>query len=232
MDFWGFLFVLSLAVLGVVSVKNIVRFIRKFNKGKKVGIIKVVAGLSTIIMEALGVGLIIFAANRLSAAHGYRVKAGEYQQILDKVQNLSSSLPESRAKVEKAIEDLTESASLLNIVGWYLLMLGISEITSGIASIILITEEGIVWSNLKVPEPFTATYQNGKINVTIKADLANEKKVWTFMGTPENLAKFGRFIEWDETENEAVPAPETAPEPETESEEQPAPPPDSSNMQT
>ena len=229
MDIWDILWILSMVFLGFLSVRSLVRFLRKFVKSKKVGIIKVVAGWGLIITEAVGIGLIIFAANRFSVAHKYREKAEEYQQILDKVDGIlsgadkiqhlsSSSLQENYAEVEKAIEDLTVSARLLNIFGWYLLMVGISEITSGIASIVLITEEGIVWTNVELPEPFTAVYRDGKIEVDIKANFANKKGVRTFKGTPENLAKFGRFIEWDASEVDA--------------EGQTAPPPDNSNMPT
>lgn len=70
-------------------------------------------------------------------------------------------------------------------------------------------------NNMKVPEPITATYKNGKINVFVKAYFANTKKEWSFKGTPKNLAIFGRFIEWEN--------------PEIQTEGQPTPPPDNNN---
>lgn len=216
MDIWDILFIITMSFLGVLSVRNVVRFMRKYFKSKKIGIIKVVAGWGVFIMEAVGAGLIIFAVNRFSLAHNYRAKAEEYRQVLDKVDSIlsgadkvqrlsSSSLQENYAEIEEAIEDLTVSARLLNMFGWYLLMIGISELASGIASIVLITEEGIVWTNIELPEPFTAVYRNGNIEVDIKANFANKKSVRTFKGTPQNLAKFGRFIEWE------TPAEQTAP---------------------
>ena len=206
MDIWDILFIITMTFLGFLSVRNVVRFMRKYFKSKKIGIIKVVAGWGVFILEAVGAGLIIFAVNRFSLAHNYRAKAEEYQQILDKVDGIlsgadkvqrlsSSSLQENYAEIERAIEDLTVSARLLNMFGWYLLMIGISELASGIASIVLITEEGIVWTNIELPEPFTAVYRDGKIEVDIKANFANKKGVRTFKGTPENLAKLIELVD-------------------------------------
>ena len=225
MDIWDILFILFLAFVGYLSVRNIVRFVRKYSKGKKVGIIKVVAGWSVVITEVTGIVLIVVAVNRLSVAHNYRARAAEYQQTLDevdrilsgadKVQRLSSSsLQENYAEVERAIKQLTTAARIAGISGWYALVFGIHELTWGIASIVLITEEGIVWTNVELPEPFTVVYRDGNIEVDIKANLANKKSVRKFKGTPENMAKFGRFIEWD------APAVDTAP------------PPDNNNMLT
>ena len=216
MDIWDILFIFSLAFLSFFSVANVVRFVRKFLLSRKVGIIKVVAGISVIITEIMGIALIIVAANRFSVAHNYREKAAEYQQTLDevdrilsgtdKVQRLSSSsLQENYAEVERAIKELTAAARIANITGWYTLVFGIHELTLGLTSIVLITEAGIVWANIKLPEPFTAVYRNGNIEVDIKANLANKKGVRTFKGTPENLAKFGRFIEWETPEEQTAP---------------------------
>ena len=208
MDTWDILFIFALAFLSFFSVTNVVRFVRKFISGKKVGIIKVVAGWGVVITELMGIALIIVAVNRFSTAHSYREKAAEYRQTLDevdrilsgadKVQRLSSSsLQENYAEVERAINELTSAARIANITGWYTLAFGIHELTLGLTSIVLITEAGIVWANIKLPEPFTAVYRDGNIEVDIKADFANKKGVRTFKGTPENLAKFGRFIEWE-----------------------------------
>lgn len=226
-----FLYILSalvLAYLGFLTIKNLVRFARRLTASKKAGILKVVVGWGIYLSEAIGIGFVILAIVRFSTVESYLSNARKYEQILetgdavisgsDKIQHLSSSPTQSRAKIEAAIEELREYAALNLIWACNFTLWGVSEIVMGITSIIFITGEGIVTGNMKVPEPITAVFRDGDIEVDLKADLANKsrKSTMIFKGTPQNLAKFGRFIEWDEPDAAG----------------QPAPPPDNINMPT
>lgn len=223
MEFMHYFFIILLLAFTVMNIKNAVRALVT---SKKAGILKVrIEPVSTFIFAVIGIAAIATSVNRFSTAKEYRDRAASYERILsigdgiingsDDYQKLSSSL-ESRVKFEETIRKLRDNANTMSGFAWYMAIFGAVNLTWIFGAISYFTEEGIVSNLYKIPEPVTAVYQNGKINVSIAADLKKNKTVWSFKDTPQNLAAFGRFIEWDETE----------------AAEQVAPPPDSNNMLT
>ena len=225
MEFLSYFFMILIFAFTVINIKNAVR---AFVTGKKAGILKVrIEPASAILFAVIGIAAIATSVNRFSAAREYRARATSYEKILsigdsagnspDNYQQLSSSL-DSRAKFEETIKKLRDSADTMSGYAWYMVLFGAVNLTWIFGAISYFTEEGIVSNQFKIPEPVTAVFRNGKIDVSIAADLKKNKMVWSFKDTPQNLAVFGRFIEWDE--------------PETETEGQTVLPPDNSNMQT
>ena len=218
MEFLHYFFIILLLAFTVMNIKNAVR---AFVTGKKAGLLKVrIEPVSAFIFAVIGIAAIVTSVNRFSIAKEYRDRATSYEKILsiadgavkgsDDYQKLSSSL-ESRVKMEETIQKLRDNAKTMSAFAWYMVIFGAVNLTWIFGSISYFTEEGVVSNQFKIPEPVTATYQNGKIDVSIAADLKKNKTVWTFKDTPQNLAVFGRFIEWDETEAaEQAPSPDNS----------------------
>lgn len=82
---------------------------------------------------------------------------------------------------------------------WYLLLLGIFEFTLVFGEVRIFTAEGIISTRLKLPEPIIAQHCGGYIEVSYKAQLANDKTIKKFKATPKNLAVFGRFFPQEDT---------------------------------
>ena len=226
MEFLHYFFIVLLLAFNVQNIKNAVRALVT---SKKAGILKVrIDPVPTFIFAVIGIAAIVASVNRFSAAKEYRDRAASYERILgigddiingsDDYRKLSSSL-DSRAKFEETIKKLRENANTMSGFAWYMVIFGAVNLTWIFGAVSYFTEEGIVSNLYKIPEPVTAVYQGGKINVSIAADLKKNKTVWSFKGTPQNLAVFGRFIEWDEPETDA--AGQVA-----------SPPPDNNNMMT
>lgn len=210
------------------TVLNTKKAVRAFVTGKKAGILKVrIDPVPAIICSVVCIVAVAVSSNRFSTAKEYRDRANSYERILgisdnavkdmNNYRQLSSS-SDSRAKYEETIRKLRANAKTMSDFGWYTVLLGANSLALIFVSILYFTEEGIVTGNMKVPEPVTAVLHDGKINVSIAADTHKNKAVWSFKKTPQNLAAFGRFIEWDA--------------PETDAAEQDVPPLDSSGMPT
>lgn len=211
MDFLNYFFRLLFLTIIVLNIKEAVR---KLITSKKVGLFKAyIEPISAFLFSAIGIAAIATSVNRFSTAKDYRDRAQSYERILsadgsDNYQHGSSS--DSRAKYEENIKQLRANAKTMSNFAWYMVLLGANSLTLIFVSIWYFTEEGIVSNQFKIPEPVTAVLQNGKIKVSIAADQKKNKAVWSFKKTPQNLAIFGRFIEWDETEaaGQDVPPPD------------------------
>lgn len=203
MDFSDIVFIFCVAFLGVLTVKNIVRAVRALVIAKRSVILKVMINWLVIADAALFVACIIFSVKSFSDAAAYRAEAGMYEEILgiggitgglDGYQHVSS-LFDSRAEIEEAVRDLYYDAELMNTVASYALVIGIFQITLGWSSIVFITEKGMVMGSMQLPEPIIAIYEDGRIGLYVKAQLANGRRITSFKATPKNIAVFGRFIE-------------------------------------
>ena len=213
MDLFAYtLMTLMFAIAGI----NIIHAVRALVTGKKAGILKVrIDPVPTFIFAVIGIAAIAVSVNRFSSAKEYRDRAMAYERILsaDGSGNYQQSSPSSdnRAKYEENIKKLRANADTMSLFGWESVLFGTFEFTLIFGAISYFTEEGIVSNQFKIPEPVTAVLHEGKINVSIAADTHKNKPVWSFKKTPQNLAAFGRFIEWDETEAaEQAPSPDNS----------------------
>lgn len=199
----------------ILSLQNIIHAVRAFVIGRKANILKVWVTPAVIIQAVLCAFWIVIAVNRFSVAADYRSKAAMYEQIAsidgsDRYQNVAVYSDVQNRLLEQ-VGKLRESADIMTTAAWYMLMLGIFEFTLIFNMIWYFTEDGVVLGKLKFPEPITAEYRNGKIDVYYKAQLANNKKIKSFKATPKNIAVFGRFIEWENTQPPASPTPPAPP---------------------
>lgn len=216
MEFLHYFFIILLFIFTVMNIKNAVRTLVT---SKKAGLLKVyIEPISTFIFAVIGIAAIATSVNRFSTAKEYRDQAASYERILDTSNGVGNSSDNSRARYEENIKKLRANADSMSYFAWYMVVFGTVNLTFVFGLISYFTEEGIVSNQFKIPEPVTAVFRDDKIDVSIAADQKKNKTVWSFKKTPQNLAAFGRFIEWDE--------------PETDATEQAAPPLDSNNMLT
>ena len=195
-----------MAFMLVLSLQNIVHAVRAVVVGRKANILKVWVTPFVIVQAVLCAFWIVIAANRFSVAADYRSKAATYERIAgiggtvssDKYQNVAVKASDAQTRLLEQVNKLRNSADVMCSVAWYMLMLGIFEFTLIFNMIWFFTEEGVVLGKLKFPEPITAEYRNGKIDIYYKAQLANNKKIKTFKATPKNMATFERFIVWED----------------------------------
>lgn len=212
-----------MAVFFAFSLMHIRNAVRSFVTSKKTGILKIrfdyfVMFFCTIVCIASTAT----AVNRFSAAKDYLERAKAYEQILnigdsvlnnaDNYQAISAST-ESRIKIKETIQKMRDNAENLNYMAWYMIAFAAFNFTWIFSSILYFTEEGVVSSQFKIPEPFAVEFRNGTIEVFIKADLKKNKTVWSFKGTPKNMAVFGRFAVSEEpvlqTAGEVTPPPDS-----------------------
>lgn len=201
-----------------ISVQNIAHAIRAVVVGRKAKILKVWASPFMIVQLAISVFWIVIAANRFSTAADYRAKAAMYEQIAginipnvtggtngsDGFQHVSINTAAETSNAQttllEQVRKLRESADVLDTIAWYILTLGILAFTLALNMVWFFTEQGVVLGKFKFPEPISAEYRDGKIDVYYKAQmqLANKNKIKAFKATPKNLAVFGRFIAWED----------------------------------
>lgn len=194
-----------MAFSAVFSVQHIAKGIRAFIISKKAGILKVWVTPLVIVQAVLCAFWIVIAANRFSMAADYRSKAAAYERIgsiggtidADGYQHVAVKTSDAQNRITEYVSKLYADADTMSTIAWYMLTLGIFEFTLIPNMIWYFTAEGVVLGKFKFPEPITAKFRDGKIDVYYKAQLANNKKIMTFKGTQKNTEVFGRFIEWE-----------------------------------
>lgn len=197
------------------SVYGIYKTVRARVVAGKAGIVKVCVNWITLIAQlAVCAFFAYFGINRMSAARDYLRKADAAEALVNGVEGIvgsdyqqvsEKSISEKADNLRKQIAKYRELGEAYKTYAIVMLICAASELVSGAAAVWYITEEGIMLTNLKMPEPFYTVLNGNKIEVHFMAQFKNGNKVITFKSTPKNLAIFGRFMQWEEEQNPQFP---------------------------
>lgn len=207
------------AVMVFTSVMTLVKAVRARTVAGKARIIKVCVPPAALIVQLIGAAVFVFfGIGRLSAAQDYfraadkyeatidrldGIFGGNYQQAAMKTETLSSS--ESSTEIRKKIASYRQIGEANKTYATILFIIAASDLVLIASTVWYITEEGILMPRFKIPEPFFAKQNGGKIELHFMAQFKNETKVITFKSTPKNLAVFGRFMVWEQEQNPQIP---------------------------
>lgn len=223
MDILEILIYLAGIFLVASSVYGIYKTVRARVVAGKAGIVKVCVNWVPLIIQLTVCALFAgFGINRMNEAQKYLRAADKYEAIIDRLDNIigdtfqqvaekapSESLSESSEEIRQKIAKYRELGEANKTYATILVIIAVSELVSGAAAVWYITEEGIMLTSLKIPEPIYTVLNGNKIELHFVAQFKNANKVITFKSTPENLALFGRFMKWEQPP-QTVPVPQDA----------------------
>lgn len=214
-DFWYVFMLVCGIFLTASSVFGIYKAIRTRVVAGKAGIAKVCVTWYTLIIHLAVCALFTyFGINRMSEAQKYFSLADKAERVIDRLDNIvgdtfqqvSEKTPsESSADIRERIAKYRKIGDANKTYATILLIIAVSDLVSAASAIWYITDEGIMLSSFKVPEPFNAALNGDKIEVNFAAKLRNIDKCITFKATPKNLAAFGKFINWEQEQNPQIP---------------------------
>lgn len=194
--------------MGTSAVIGIIRAVCARVIAGKAGILKVCVTWSTLIIHLAVCALFIyFGITRVNEAQKHLRTADKYEAIIDRLddiigdgfQQVAEKTPaESSEEIRRKISAYRELGEANKTYAIVLFIIAVSDLVSAVSAIWYITEEGVLLSNFKCPEPFNAALNGNKIEINLAAKLKNANKVITFKATPENLAVFGRFMVWEQ----------------------------------
>lgn len=197
-----------LAVMVFTSVMALIKAVRSRIAAGKAGIIKVCVPPAALIVQLLCAALLVFfGIGRLSEAQDYLRAADEAEMIMDRAdgiigdtfQRVSEKTPSERsAEIRKKIASYRQFGEANKTYAAVLFTIAATNLVLISSTVWYITEEGILMPRFKVPEPFCAKQNGGKIEIHYMAQFKNETKVISFKATPKNLAVFGRFMKWEQ----------------------------------
>ncbi len=192
------------------AAQNIARLVRALNTARSSGLVKAWFNPRWAMFLAAALAAFIWSGVGFSQAAKFNKSFKEYELLGDTelFQNYIKEREEARtgvevkdpkALIEKRKETLKAASAQAVTSGIGRVSLGIYLITVAFGGVWLFTEEGIVFCHRKIPEihPITAELRDGGIDLTLKNALVNDKKLCTFKQTPENMAAFGRYVEWE-----------------------------------
>lgn len=207
-DFWYYLMLVGGVLIVASSVLGIYHAVRARVIAGKAGILKVCVTWSTLIIHlAIAALFTYFGINRMNEAQKYLSVVKKYEGTIDSLdkifgdgfQQVSEKSPaESLDEIKRKIAAYKNLGEANKTYATVLFIWAVSDLVSAASAIWYITEEGVLLSSFKCPEPFNAALNGNKIEINLAAKLKNATKVITFKATPENLAVFGRFISWEQ----------------------------------
>ncbi len=194
-------------------VKAVVKTIRTFIASRRMGIIKAciqrVGAAVSIVSTCMMVILLCYFCGKVSEARNNasvweQVKVSEYpEQYMDYLSSiLSSSTGTEIIDFDKFADE--QISIYQNQVYNYthicmvVLITAILMFTTFFEKIFYLTESGLLSVVLKEPEEFVVRSGNGKLGVYFRTGPNSSRYLVEFRETPDNLAKLGRFIEWEE----------------------------------
>lgn len=194
-------------------VKAIIKTIRTFTASRRMGIIKAciqpVGAIVSVVSTCAMVILLCYMCGRVSEAQNNasewaQIKAAEYpEQYVEHFSSiLSSSIGTEITDFDKFAD---EQISIYKTQAYYytsicivVLITAVLMFTSFFEKIFYLTECGLLSAVLKEPEEFVVRRGNKKLGVYFKSGPNSSRYLVEFRETPDNLAKLGRFIEWEE----------------------------------
>lgn len=211
---WGFIL--------FCIVRNIVRIPLTAARGKKFGILKAYINPRAIIVVAIALGImsvfICFSAGRAADANGgiaewEQLKGTEYTDYYTEYYNelLAGGSGVVITDFDKFVDEQTavlrgRADSYVFAVVW-LSLIALMLLTDFIGRIFYFTESGCIGRGMKKPEEIFIKRNGGRLDVYFElargVDPEKRKPFVSIKSTPDNLAKLGRFIEWEEDGGEA-----------------------------
>lgn len=213
--------IIVLAVLQILAgaaivffiIKGIVDLIRTFVRAKSSGIIKacikplalIIPAASTCLMTAVIIWNFSYASKaRETMAEWQQLKGTEnveyyteyYNDILSR--RGGTEITDFDKFVDEQIGICQGDVDRYTYVGIFLAGFTLMMLTTVLDRIFYLTGDGIYTRILKKPEEFYVKRRDGKLDVYFKLPQTDPKPLISFRSTPDNLAKLGRFIEWDE----------------------------------
>lgn len=197
--------------------RNIVRIPLTAARGKKFGILKAYINPRAIIVMVISLGImsvfICFAAGRAAEANGgiaewEQLKGTEYTDYYTEYYNelLAGGSGVVITDFDKFVDEQTavlreRSDSYVLVVVWLSLM-ALMLVTDFIGRVFYFTESGCIGRGMKKPEEIFIKRNGGRLDVYFElargVDPEKRKPFVSLKSTPDNLAKLGGFIEWEE----------------------------------
>ena len=196
-----------------LTIMGIVRIINTFIRGKRAGIIKVcikpvaviISSVPVCVMAILiGIEFSTASEARKDISEWEQLKGTEYSEYYTEYYNdflyrhSGTEITDFDKFVGEQIGILQSRADHYTYGGVMLLLLMLLMLTSVFDKIFYLTESGIFTRLLKQPEEFFIKRREDMLDVYFKAPSDRTKPLISFKSTPGNLAKLGRFIEWEE----------------------------------
>lgn len=194
-------------------VKGFVDVIRTYIRGRRAGIIRVCIKPSAWIVSSVVLCIMAILAGfsfnsasdaQKSVSDWEKMRGAEYTEYYEEYYNemLSRYSGTGITDFDKFVDEqifVYQSRSDQYIsAGITVLLLALVLLTMVLDKIFYLTESGIIVRILKQPEEFFVKRRENMLDVYFKAPSDRTKPLISFKSTPDNLAKLGRFIEWEE----------------------------------
>lgn len=209
-----YVFIVLCVILSLFAVRSIVGFVNARAKARAAGGVKIYVRTPLVVVDTIACAVVLgLSVKQFSESARYRRSAEEYE-LLKTSAGYADYLKDAIAErdgvnvtdpqkyIENYIDRLNGNAEDELVLGISYVVFALFVVSLSLGAIWFFTDEGVIFMRWKAIEPITAVRMNGHIVINVSVQLKDGSTLLVVKDDPKNLARFGRYIEWEnETED-------------------------------